>query len=103
MLSFNDCFSDDTKMTVDHNIIKHWIEERGGEPAKISKPDIPVEEEGVLRIKFRGFQYESNLVPISWSDFFTKFDQSNLAFVYEEKTPDGELSRFFRFVSMDGE
>lgn len=96
-------YSEEAKMTVDHNVIKHWIEERGGEPARISKPQIPDEEEGVLRIKFKGSKEEGNLAPISWSEFFTQFDQSNLAFVYEDKTTGGELSRFFRFISMDGE
>lgn len=101
-MSDRESLSGKTKMTMDHGTIKNWVEERGGEPASVpfSTPD---EEEGVLRIRFKGTDEFERFTPISWSEFFSKFDQSHLAFMYEEEMPDGKLSKFFRFISMDGE
>ena len=33
--------------------------------------------------------------------FFDKFEEANLAFIYQEETADGELSRFCKFVDRD--
>jgi hypothetical protein len=101
-MSNKDPFSERTKMTMDHVIIKKWVEERGGEPASVPF-GTPDEEEGVLRIRFKGTDEFERFKPISWSEFFTKFDQSHLAFMYEEDMPDGKISKFFKFISMDGE
>jgi len=38
------------------------------------------------------------LEKVSWDEFFEKFDQSNLEFLYQEKTADGQTSRFNKFV-----
>jgi len=35
--------------------------------------------------------------------FFTTFDDRGLAFVYQEKTSDGAVSRFNKFVRPDGD
>lgn len=39
--------------------------------------------------------------PISWDDFFKKFDKNGLAMLYEDTTADGEVSTFYQFVSRD--
>lgn len=82
--------------TTDHQTIRAWVEERGGIPAAApgtGKDDDP----GVLRIDFPGAGDE-NLEHLDWDEFFRKFDESKLAFLYQEKTADGKLSRFCRFV-----
>jgi len=41
------------------------------------------------------------LEEISWEEFFEKFDESHLQFLYQDKTKDGKISRFHKFVSRD--
>ena len=53
------------------------------------------EDAGLLRIKFRD---DEDLEDIGWDDFFEKFDEEKLAFLYQDKTADGGKSRFFKFV-----
>jgi len=50
----------------------------------------------MLRIDFPGYAEES-LEEISWDDWFRKFEEKNLAFLYQE-TIDGQPSRFFKLV-----
>lgn len=42
---------------------------------------------------------EEELEEIRGDEFFEKFDEKRLAFVYQEKTVGGEPSRFNKFVS----
>lgn len=58
-------------------------------------------EAGVLRIEFPGHGSDESLEEISWDEFFEKFEENNLAFLYQEETAGGEESRFFKFVSRD--
>jgi hypothetical protein len=55
---------------------------------------------GLLRISFPGYDDEddANLEPIEWDEFFQKFDESELSFLYQERTADGELSTFNKFT-----
>ena len=39
--------------------------------------------------------------PDSWDDFFEKFDEADLAFLYQDKTEGGKISRFHKFVARD--
>lgn len=77
--------------------MKKWAEERGGRPA-ISRT-FDHGRTGVLRIDFPGFGREETLKYISWEDFFSKFDEKELAFLYQEETASGEQSRFSKFIS----
>ena len=51
----------------------------------------------MLRIDFEPDE-EDRLERISWETFFRKFDESDLAFLYQDKTEDGSISRFHKFV-----
>ncbi len=93
----------ETHTTTDHDVIKRWVQERGGKPASIRETRKRGETAGILRINFPGFSGEEVLEPISWNDFFAKFEQDGLAFQYQEKTGGGELSRFARFVRRENE
>lgn len=87
----------DSKQTTDHNQIKSWVEDRDGHPATVSNTKSG-DEPGMIRIEFPQGDSDS-LEKISWEDFFEKFEESNLAFVYQDETNDGEKSRFCKLVS----
>lgn len=90
----------ETKRTTDHDTIRQWVEERDGVPATVADTG-DEEDPGVLRIDFPGYSGEDSLEEISWEAFFEKFEEKNLAFLYQDKMRDGETSRFFKFVSRD--
>jgi hypothetical protein len=91
----------ESKITTDHNVIRKWAEERQGTPATV-KSTGDAEHPGLLRIDFPGYSGEGRLEHISWDEFFRKFDESGLAFLYQDKLKGGETSRFFKFVRRDG-
>ena len=84
-----------SKTTTDHDEIRQWAEARDGHPALIRTKG----RGGVLRIDFG--EPEENLEPVEWDEFFRVFDESDVAFLYQDKTADGKPSRFNRFVSRD--
>ncbi|MCF2447412.1 hypothetical protein L0657_25890 [Dyadobacter sp. CY345] len=84
--------------TRDHKKIQKWVEKRGGKPATVKGTE-EKDETGILRIDFPGYSGKDSLEEINWEDFFAKFDESNLEFLYQEKTADGKESRFSKFVS----
>jgi hypothetical protein len=84
--------------TTDHDEIRRWAEERGGRPATVAGTEAGGEDAGVLRIDFPGGE-EDRLEEISWDEFFRKFDDENLAFLYQEQVKDGGESRFHKFVN----
>ena len=51
---------------------------------------------GILRLEFD--PKDEGLKEVSWDDFFQKFDDEKLAFLHQEKTADGKISRFHKFV-----
>jgi len=44
---------------------------------------------------------EEGLEEISWDEFSRKFEEARLAFLYQDKTKDGKVSRFHKFVARD--
>ena len=56
---------------------------------------------GLLRIDYPGFSGEETLEPITWEEFFTAFEDNNLAFLYQEETKDGKESRFSKLINRD--
>jgi hypothetical protein len=89
-------------ITTDHNEIRKWVEERNGKPATVKGTEKGKEESGILRIDFPGYSGAESLEEISWDEFFRKFDESNLAFLYQEEIK-GNESRFFKFIDRDNE
>ena len=85
--------------TRDHDVIRRWAEERGGRPSDVEGTG----EDGgagVLRLDFQ--DPDDRLEEISWDAFFETFDRSDVDFLYQERTSDGEVSRFHKFVRKDG-
>jgi hypothetical protein len=89
-----------TRVTIDHEEIRRWVEERGGRPAAV-KATRKKGDPGIIRIDFPGYSGDDTLEPISWDEWFKKFDQSNLAFVYQETTARGQKSNFNKLVSRE--
>jgi hypothetical protein len=83
-------------VTTDHDKIRRWAEERGGKPATV-KATQAHGEPGVLRLDFE--PRDEALEPIDWDDFFEKFDKEELAFLYQDRTEDGKISRFHKLVN----
>jgi hypothetical protein len=58
---------------------------------------------GMIRLEFPGYSRsrDKSLQEIGWDEFFEKFDDNNLALVYQDKTASGEKSDFNKLVSRD--
>jgi hypothetical protein len=93
--------SHESKTTTDHDEIRRWVEDRGGKPATIADTQRKGEEAGLLRIDMPGGASNPPLEPLSWEDFFAKFDEEKLAFLYQEESADGKKSHFCKFVSRE--
>jgi ferritin-like metal-binding protein YciE len=93
--------SSSSQMTTDHDQIRRWAEQRGGQPACVrgtgNKGDI-----GILRLDFPGYSGAESLEHISWDDWFDKFDERGLAVLYQEKTAGGRSSNFNKIVNREG-
>lgn len=88
----------DAKSTTDHQIIRKWAEDRDGKPAAVKgtgKGDDP----GILRIDFPGYTGEETLEEITWEQFFAKFENERLAFLYQEETAESDTSRFSKMIN----
>jgi hypothetical protein len=88
----------DAKVTTDHQKIRQWAEERGGKPAAV-KGTGSGDDPGVLRIDFPGYSGEETLEQITWEQFFDKFEKERLAFLYQEETLGGDVSRFSKLTN----
>ena len=82
--------------TTNHDEIRQWVEARGGHPAAVAST-LSDDDTGILRIDFD--PPDASLAAIEWEDFFATFDEKRLAFLYQDKTEDGKVSRFFKFVN----
>lgn len=84
----------------DHEEIRRWAEERGGSPACVrgtgDQGDI-----GMIRLDFPGYSGADSLEPISWDDWFAKFDERGLALMVQDKTGRGQKSNFNKLVSRE--
>ena len=87
--------------TTDREIIRRWVEKRGGRPAAVRARSREDYEAASPRIDFPEYRSTGVVRRISWDEFFRKFDEKQLAFVYQEQTRTGAVSRFFRFVYRD--
>lgn len=88
-----------SKTTTDHDEIRRWVEEHDGKPASVRGTEQGGDDAGILRIDFPGGAGEDQLEHISWDDWFEKFEDSDLAFLYQEQKASGEDSTFFKLVS----
>ncbi|WP_205500134.1 hypothetical protein [Rufibacter psychrotolerans] len=87
--------SESAKTTTDHDTIRKWAESHGGKPATV-KGTGKGDEAGLLRINFPGYA-EDNLEEISWEEFFEKFEEKKLAFLYQDEKD----SRFSKLINRE--
>ena len=87
-----------SRISSDHAVIRKWAEERGAKPASVKGTG--GNEIGVIRLMFPGFGAgrSQSLKEISWEDFFKRFDENNLAFIYQDETRQGVKSNFNKFI-----
>jgi hypothetical protein len=87
-----------SKRTTNHDKIRQWVEARNGKPARVQGTGNE-DDAGLLRIDFPDNDEDDELEELSWDEFFEKFDEKRLAFVYQEQTVKGEPSHFNKFVT----
>ncbi|ANM12110.1 UNVERIFIED_ORG: hypothetical protein GGI57_005986 [Rhizobium aethiopicum] len=75
--------------TADYTRIRHWIEERGGHPARIKD----ARDSETVGVDFSSKPMEE----ISWDEFFQGLDGSRLAFLHRTKAQD-DAARLGRIV-----
>ena len=85
-------------LTIDHERIRRWAEERGGRPARVKRAG-SAEQNGLLRIDFPDQPSHELREFISWEEFFRRFDQEHLALLFEEYSAGGFPSRLHRMIS----
>lgn len=86
----------DTKVTKDHDEIRAWVEEHGGNPIIRDKRG---DQRGVIDIAFEEPLTEE---AISWLEFFDTFDSLNMEFRYE--CQDDQCKEYgYSFISPDDE
>jgi len=99
--SMEDSVMSEGKTTTDHDEIRRWAEERGGVPSTVTGTERGgkkgTEHAGILRLDFE--PHDEGLEEISWDEFFEKFDKEKLAFLYQEETAGGDISRFHKFIN----
>lgn len=83
--------------TTAHDKIRSWAEKRDGHPARVA--ETADGGGGILRIDFG--EPEERLEPISWDRFFDIFEENDLAFLYQERTDSGDVSRFCKFIDRE--
>ncbi len=88
------------RATTDHEEIRRWAEERGATPACVrgtgSEDDI-----GMLRLDFPGYSGEGSLQPITWEEWFRKFDERGLALLHQNETARGVKSNFNKLIARE--
>jgi hypothetical protein len=89
-----------SEILIEQDEIKEWAEERGAKPCSV-KGTGDSKEAGVLRFDFPGVKGEGTLEPISWEEFFKRFDENDLALLVQEETASGEISNFNKFISRE--
>ena len=91
----------DAKITTDHDEIRKWAEARGGRPAVVRSTQ--GKSGGILRLEFPEAPHHDDaaLEEISWDEFFEKFDEADLALLYQDKTARGQKSNFNKLVGRE--
>ncbi|MEX2543103.1 MAG: hypothetical protein WD314_14950 [Trueperaceae bacterium] len=85
--------AEEHRVTIDHDTIRRWAEERDGYAATVTGSHSG-EEPGVLRI---GFEGDEGLERIGWDAFFEKFEEKALAMRYHNEPPESGSDRFHEF------
>lgn len=85
----------DSMTTKGHKTTRNWAEARGGRPAHVTATGDDGDP-GLLRFDFE--PKDEGLESIGSDELSQKFDQADLSFLYQDKTPDGQVNRFHMFI-----
>ena len=90
------------EMTTNHETIRKWAEKKGGKPAAVARTH-QGGDVGIVRIMFPDAPHSEHqaLTEISWEEFFEKFDEADLALLYQEETASGQRSNFNKLIGRD--
>jgi hypothetical protein len=70
--------------TTDHATIREWAERHGGRPSRVRQTgDAKGGDPGILRLDFG--ERDDSLEEISWEEFFRKFEENDLALLYQDE------------------
>ena len=86
--------------TTNHHEIRKWAEARKAKPARV-KGTGRGDDPGMIRLDFPGYSGEDSLEEISWDQWFSAFDDNNLALVYQDRTADGQRSNFNKLIARE--
>ena len=86
------------RSTTDLNEIRQWAEARGGKPVSVKGTARGRNPAGLLRIDFPGYSGAGRFEEVSWDEWYRKFQESNLEFLYQDRAASGQQSRFFKLV-----
>ncbi len=88
-----------SKTTKDHDEIQRWAESRNAKPSEVASTH-SANEPGILRFQFPRSRNrnDANLREIEWEEFFRKFDENNLALLYQDVTSTGKKSNFNKLI-----
>jgi hypothetical protein len=91
-----------SRTTTDHDEIQEWAEQRGGIPACVQGTGNS-DDMDMIRIEFPDAPdaRDEDLEEIGWDEFFEKFDDADLAMVYQDTTASGEQSNFYELIKRE--
>jgi hypothetical protein len=89
-----------TQRTTDHETIHEWAEERGMRPFAVKDRGVGHEISG---LRLDPPDAGSWMEEITWDDFFRRFEEMGLEFLYQDKTREGEPSTFYRLINRSGQ
>ena len=83
-----------SRATDEPEIIREWVEERGGKPAVVVAPAGGVR---ALSIDFSPYG-RAGLMTVPWNEWFDLLEQRHLAFQFQEKDADGNVSWHYELI-----
>jgi hypothetical protein len=86
-----------TRITVDHDEIRAWVEAHGGRPVRTRASGAP-EGAGSPQIDFLHGRGDRSLEPVDWDEWFRMFDDNDLAVLFRDEQPDGWAQASVEFV-----
>ncbi|HJT80383.1 MAG TPA: hypothetical protein VJ719_04220 [Chthoniobacterales bacterium] len=84
--------------TTDHDLIRRWAEARGAKPSAVIRTESDGDV-GIIRLDFPDYSGDRSLEEISWKDWFKKFEDAELVFVYQDRTAGGNRSNFNKLIN----
>ena len=79
------------RYTRDQAVIQQWVEERGGQPARVKGAE-------VARIAFGPLP--PNWEPLTWPELFALMDRTRIAFMYED-SPGSRVVKLVKASTLD--